>query len=260
MALGGKPQRKTPRLGMGEYVAPMPSNTAVCMARSYLMETVRRVYKPMLEQLSATVFPAYVKLARSDFDFDRILWDPRLSPHTQIPQDRIAGCHLQSALQKWARKFHCERDWFLSDTLRTLRGWYVAPDWRRSLRWNPIGSASDTLGMGEEFRFHAQGWEMQLVSWSGYRQYLRKEFEQKLMKYEQACRSLAASRGLVPIPHKYSAVNFDWFVLYQFAGLSCVKIARRDTSEKSVDESVVLRGVKAVGKLMAWGQLRTART
>lgn len=208
----------------------------------------------MLERLSSDVFPAYAELAESGFDLDALLWHPRLSAHGMIPEGK-----LKTALQRWAREFHAEEAWFLDETLKTLRGWHVASDWREALRWNPIGVGGRTLAVGERLHFEKEGWEMQLLTWPTYCRRAREEFEQKLAEYEANCRKLAESCGLIRAPHKYSTANLDWFVLYQFAGLPSAEVAGRDTSEKSTDESTVLKGVKAAAKLLGWGQLRTAR-
>ena len=66
-------------------------------------------------------------------------------------------------------------------------------------------------------------------------------------------------RGLVRAPHKYSPSNLDWFVLYQFAGLSSPQIVKRIArQDPNIDESTVLKGVKAAAKLAGWDCLRPA--
>ena len=142
-------RRKTPRLAYSEYVSLEPNSTQVWQARLRLIDAATRVFPKFLKKLSADVFPAYAELAKSGFDFDAVLWHPRLPPHTMIPETSW----LKSALSEWAGKFHAEPSWLLDETLRTLRGWYVAPDWRKSLRWNPIGGITSTLAMGERFQF-----------------------------------------------------------------------------------------------------------
>jgi hypothetical protein len=113
--------------------------------------------------------------------------------------------------------------------------------------------------MGERFYFEFHGWEMQLLTWTKYRETLQTEFERKLAAYEAESRKLAESRGLVRAPHKYSPSNFDWFVLYQFAGLSSPQIVKQIArQDPNIDESTVLKGVKAAAKLVGWGYLRPA--
>jgi hypothetical protein len=247
------PARKNPRLAYCEYVAPDNNSIAVEQARRDLMRCIRRVFPIMLERLATDVLPAYEELAKSDFKIEATLWHPRLSPFKELPQDKS----LRTALSRWASEFQAEQDWFLDHMLRTLRGWHVAPDWRSELKCNPIGGVTSTLAMGEPFKFDCEGWEMQLLAWAEYRQSVRERFEQRLADYEEASRNLAESRGLVRAPHKYSPENLEWFVFYQFAGLSAPKIARRiGRREPNEANSSVLKGVKAAAKLIGWKSLR----
>jgi hypothetical protein len=247
-------KRKNPRLAYCEYVAPDSSSITIEQARWGLMRCVRRVFREMLEQLAVDVLPAYKELAKSDFDIDAILWNSRLSPFKKLPQNSS----LRTELSKWASTFHAEQDWFLDEMLRTLRGWHVAPDWRSDLKCNPIGRVISTVAMGDPFKFDCEGWEMQLLTWAAYSRSVRERFEKHLAEYEKASRTLAESRGLVRSPHKYSSVNLDYFVLYQFAGLSSTKIAdRSDASAKGESESTILKGVKTAARLIGWDSLRT---
>jgi hypothetical protein len=213
-------------------------------------------YTPMLQTLSDDVFPHYSELSQSGFNFDGILLNTRISPYSSLPEGP-----LKSAIQNWAARFHADEDWLLDDTLRTLRGWSVAPDWREALRWNPHGSVISLLVTGERFCFQCEGWEVQGFTWEDYSRSVRQRFEEKLREYESECRTLAESRGLVRAPRKYSAANFKWFVQYQFAGLSSKKIADQITSENPSDESTVLKGIKAAAKLLGWSSpLRQPKT
>lgn len=181
-----------------------------------------------------------------------------LAPKAEAETILRNSAALRDSLKAWGIAFNADVSWFLDDALRTLRGWYVAPDWRDSLRWNPIGSVTAMLAMGERFHFEFHGWEMQLLTWAKYRETLQTAFERELAEYEGASRKLAESRGLVRAPHKYSPSNFDWFVLYQFAGLSSPQIVRRIAREDpNIDESTVLKGVKTAAKLIGWDHLRT---
>lgn len=179
---------------------------------------------------------------------------PKIEPKTVLRNCAA----LRDALQAWGVKFNAGVLWFLDETLRTLRGWYVAPEWRDALKWNPIGGVSSTLAMGERFQFDCEGWEMQTFTWAYYSRSVRERFEQKLTEYEVASRKLAESRGLVRAPRKYSPSNFDWFVLYQFEGLSSTEIADRcsQENESDIDPSSVLKGVKTAAKLVGWDRLR----
>ena len=245
--------RKNPRLAYCEYVAPDNSSIAVEQARWDLMRCVRRVFPDMLEQLALEVLPAYTELAKSDFKIEAILWNARLSPFKKLPQ----GSPLQTALSKWVNEYHAEQDWFADEMLRTLRGWHVAPDWRSELRCNPIGGVTSTVAMGELFKFDCEGWEMQLLTWANYSRSVRDRFEKYLAEYEAAGRELAKSRGLVRAPHKYSPANLEWFVLFQFVGLSPKGIADRpDAPRDGENEDTILKGVKAAARLISWESLR----
>jgi hypothetical protein len=66
--------------------------------------------------------------------------------------------------------------------------------------------------------------------------------------------------GLVRARRKYSPDNLEWFVVYQFAGMSSKIIADRVVAEgNDVDESTVLKGIKAAAKLIGWNHLRQSR-
>jgi hypothetical protein len=249
------PTRKNPPLSFCEYVYP-PSrqSTATQQARRELMKKVRECYPLMLKALSDNVFQHYAKLCESGFDFEAILWNARISPYSWLPEGL-----LKSALQNWAARFRATEDWFLDDALRTLRGWFVAPDWRDELRWHPIGSVIRLVAVGERFSFHCEGWEVQGFTWEYYSRSVRERFEQALREYETTTRKLAESHGLIRAPRKYSAANFEWFVLYQFAGLSSKQIADRITKDNPSDDSTVLKGVKAAAKLLAWAQVRESK-
>jgi hypothetical protein len=79
------------------------------------------------------------------------------------------------------------------------------------------------------------------------------------VEYEKETREFAESRGLVRAQRKYSPDNFEWFVLYQFAGMSSTAIADRYAEkDKFLEESTVLKGIKAAAKLIGWNQLRAS--
>jgi hypothetical protein len=171
-------------------------------------------------------------------------WAPRCTGHD----------HLTSALSKWAARFHIKDEWLMDEALRTLRGWYVAPDWRKSLRWNTQRARLGACSTGEEFEFHFNGWETELFTWPAYRESLRKRFEDKLTEYEKNTRELAKSCGLVRARRKYSPENLEWFVLYQFAGRSSTSIANGKYGEDP--DSTILKGIKAAAHLIGWDHLR----
>jgi hypothetical protein len=71
------------------------------------------------------------KLAKGRNDFGKALWGK--SPYDALTDD--GG--LKSALLKWAADFNAEAEWLMVGALRTLRGWYVAPDGGSRLRGTP---------------------------------------------------------------------------------------------------------------------------
>ena len=249
-------QRKTPLLAYCEYVSPDPDNSIeVSRARMQLIEAAKRVYPEFLEKLSTEVFPFYSELAGQGYNFDNILWSPSISPSDALPQE--SG--LKSALYKWATEFNAKAAWLMDDALRTLRGWQVTPEWRESLRWNPLHSHSSTASAGKSFGFRFDRWEPELLTWSAYRESLRRRFKEKLAEYEKSARKLAESRGLVLSQRKYSPANFEWFVLSQFAGLSVKKIINllaKKEKERIPDESTVRKGIKTAADFIAWESLR----
>ncbi len=218
-----------------------------------VIQAAKRVFPIFLENLSAEVFPFYSRLAREGklakgrYDFDKALWGK--SPYTALTDE--GG--LKSALSKWAAQFNAEAEWLKVGALRTLHGWYVAPDWRNSLAWDPHHGRRDVPAVGRTFEFHYQGWDVQLFTWQAYSKSLRESLENVLLEYEKQTRELAKSAGLVQAQRKYSPANLEWFVLYQFAGMSSKAIADRYAGEgKFLDESTVLKGIKAAARLIGW--------
>jgi hypothetical protein len=254
-------KRTTPSLAFSEYVSPNSGNSVqIWRARLQVIEAVKRVYPIFLEKLSADVFPFYYqlakegKLAKGRIDFDKALWGS--SPYEALTEDG----DLKSALSKWAAHFNAGAEWLMVGALRTLRGWYVAPDWRDSLAWDCHHGRKERPTIGKTFEFCYQGWEAQLLTWPAYSQSLRQSFETKLLEYENQTRELAESRGLVRARRNYSPDNFEWFVLYQFAGMTSKTIADRCVEKgKALDESTVLKGIKAAAKLISWDPLGQPR-
>jgi hypothetical protein len=77
---------------------------------------------------------------------------------------------------------------------------------------------------------------------------------------EKETRELAESMGLVQAQRKYGPDNLEWFVLYQFAGMTSTAIADRYvTKGKTLDESKVLKGIKAAAKLIRWNSRNQSR-
>ena len=137
-------KRTIPSLAFSEYVSPDSDNSVqTWQARLGVIEAAKRVYPIFLEKLSADVFPLYCqlakagKLAKGRNDFEKALWGK--SPYEALTDE--GG--LKSALSKWAAHFNAEAEWLMVGALRTLRGWYVAPDWRESLAWTHTTDAEN---------------------------------------------------------------------------------------------------------------------
>jgi hypothetical protein len=242
-------RRRTAKpLSHSEYVSSDPENSdQVWGARLLLMETVGRVYREMLVKLRSEVLPAYKEMRSSGFDFDQILWNSS-SPYKQLP----SNSPLMSTLEKWAKKFHVAPGWLLDEAIRTLRSWDIAPDCQQRLEWHAMHSFSNEGATGPSFEFSFPGWETEAFTWKRYSESLRKEFQIRLIEYETRTRKLAESRGLLLARRKYSLANFEWYVLYEFAGWSSTKIAaERGGAHARLSESAVLKGVKTVRDLVS---------
>jgi len=112
---------------------------------------------------------------------------------------------------------------------------------------------------GKTFEFSHPGWEVQALPWPAYGQCLRDSLEKRLVEYEEETRAFAESQGLIRVRRKYSPDNFEWFVLYQLAGMSSKTIADRYAEKDNfLEESTVLKGIKAAAKLIGWNQLRAS--
>jgi len=217
-----------------------------------LFSVVPRVYPAFLDVLADHVLPKYHQLARAGFAFDNILWTER--PFRRLSTDEAV---LRDALVSWASRFNAKRDWLLDQALRTLHDWSIDPRRLESRTWNTLGDSSGVAACGERFRFSTPGWEMLVFRWPVYAAFVREQFEQALSEYEKRARKYAKSRGLRRIPGIYSVANLEWFVLYQFAGMSSVKIAKKLPDS---DPSTILKGVKAAAGLVHWNDLRRSTT
>jgi hypothetical protein len=244
-------KRETPHLAVwGEYFpADDENNQAVHRARLFLIDAVRKVFPRFFEKLSDDVFPWYEKLAQSGYKFNLILW-------TNHPYDLLTDDgELKQALSEWAAELNACAKWLLDGALRTLWHWHTDPEWRKRFKWESLRIFGGAVGpMGKEFEFRYQAWDVQLLRWPVYRTSLVANFEKAVAEYERKTRENAEQHGLIRVPHKFSLDNLEWFALYQFAGMSSKKIA--DRSRGTVDESTVLKGVKAAAKLVGWDSLR----
>jgi hypothetical protein len=267
-------RRKTPRLAYPEYVSPNPQDSIQgSRARLLLFETVNSVFPKMLIELLEKVFPPFEELAVGRYIFWAINGPRHKSPYELLTQTSAASsggykadtpdsiqkrCKLKSALDAWANEFNVSEGWAKDEVVRTLDHWHRDPEGRKSRSWNPIYSHYGRASTGEPFQFHCLGWETELHSWPRYSEWVRQSFEEHLCQYEKETRKLAESCGLVRAQLKYSPANFEWFVLYQFAGLSSTGIADTwpETPADCVDESTVLKGINAAAKLIGWNSVR----
>ena len=234
-----------------EYVSTDPDSSGqVWLARLQLFDTVRSVYPKFLEKLSSEVLPLYRRLAQDGYNFR--LWGTK-SGYNALPQ----GSGLKSGLAKWASEFNAEVCWLIDEALRTLRLWSLNSEEHKSRRWNTIHGHTFIVGMGHTFTFTCEGWETTLLTWPRYRNSVRRRFEQELSNYENQTRELAKSLGLIRAQRKYSPKDLEWFVLYQFAGMSSKEISDRYAQQgNDADDSTVLKGIKAAAKLIGWNDLR----
>ena len=70
------------------------------------------------------------------------------------------------------------------------------------------------------------------MKWPAYSQSLRQRFEETHFgQYERETRELAESQGLVRARQRYNPIDFEWFVLYQFGGMTSTAIADRYAAE-----------------------------
>lgn len=267
-------KRKAPFLAYCEYVSPDTRDSIqASRARLRLFETVRSTCPKMLKELSDKVFPLFEELAGASHIFWGINGPPHVSPHELLTQTSVAssGGHtadtpastkkrqeLKLAFDAWANAFHLTERWAKDETVRTLGHWHRDPEGRKSLKWNPFYAHSSRASIGKPFEFCCEGWETELLTWSRYRESVCRRFKEKLREYEKATRQQAESCGLVRSQRKYSLVNFEWFVRYQFAGWSSTKIAEECWlgQSRGPDESTVLKGVKAAAELIGWTELR----
>jgi len=192
-------------------------------------------------------------LAKQGYTFKKALWSANLG---YLLCDVIAK-DLKLAVLTWAARFHADADWLVLGALRSLDRWYQFPDYHKSLAWTTLHERSEVAVRREPFEFRYSAWDVHLQSWGDYRAALFRRLGQQLMTYERRNRELAKSEGLIPTSKKASQVNLVWFVRYQFAGESSVKIANANSpTARPADESTVLKGIKAAAKRIVWKHLR----
>ncbi len=246
------PARSEYPLAFGEYVPANSSDSSdqVWRARLVLLDAISRVYPIFFETLSKKVFPLY---SRGGFDFEQIFAGRSgTSPYERLTEDAKLIA-LKTELHEWTARFNADSaSWLLDAALHTMRGWYGIPERRNSLCWDlPL---SRVIAPVPAIAFECPGWEVQGLTFAEYREFV----DRQLVDYEKKIRKMAESRGLVRSQRQFSQRNFDWFVLYQFAAWSSGKIAGEGSlqSEKGLDESTVLKGIKTVAHLISWNDLR----
>ncbi len=254
------------RLASSDYLSP-DSDLEEWLARHELIKAVKRVLPEFLERLSADVFPAYQRLAAEDNKFRT----RRRSTNTGKLFPRIWGsanawnvlpknCELRTSLWEWSTKFNAQDPKFLDETLRTLRSWHDNADWRKNLRWHAVHGGRRKRAIGEGFAFECDAWDLTLSSWKEYSAWVRRRFAAALSDYGTKRRMLAAESNppLIPARREYSELNLEWFVQYQFAGMSRQEIVEgvTETTLNLIDDSTVSKGIKAAAKLIGWTCLR----
>jgi hypothetical protein len=155
----------------------------------------------------------------------------------------------------------CCAPWIVLDALRSVEGWAAHADWMESRQWNTQRARSgEALPAGEPLEFRHGGWDVTVFTWPVYRALVRRKFAEHLVKYERDIRKLAESHGWVRTSGKWSRENLEWFALYQFAGLSSGQICRKYAAQsQALEESTVLKGVKAAAARIGWENLRKSR-
>ncbi len=246
--------RKNPRLVSSGYVASEPEkSTEVWAARLALMDSVAEICPRFLEELGTEVLPLFREMKKAGYDFDWILYG-RGTPYHKLPAD--SG--LRQALHKWAKRFRADEDWLLNDALLTLHSWCFSRTLRKHRRWRSLHSGSPSGAMGEVFSFSCSGWELEAITWGEYKKFVHGIVDQRLSNYKRDIPNLAVTHQLVPARHKYEQANLDWFVLFQFRGLSIREIVDQVSKIRSsgVEESRIQKGIKAAGRLLAWSWAR----
>jgi hypothetical protein len=252
------PLKPHPQLNWAEYASPDQNpNAQIAAARSQFMHAVQRVFPRFLQELQKRVYPEYALLVESRQPYWSVGWTFET---WQLHSDR--DNRLTPLLVGWARAFNAEQTWILEGALHTLWLWHRHPDWRTALDISGFQSncSGDSLTSDDErlFCFEDPGWDPEFQKWQRYSDSIREQFEQKLTAYEKRVRTLVESRGAIRAHGRFSAVNFEWFVLYQLAKMSATKILRKSTLLRG-DESTILKGVKIAATLLGWTPLRKSR-
>jgi len=218
-------KRKNPPLTSGPYISADPeASIAVWTARARLIGEIKRLLPEFLTELAESVFPAYAEAVTGELSYES-WYEP---------------------FDQWSAKFHIDFGWMEGQAYHTLEAWRTDPALLAAREWSyPFYSRMPANAPG----FQCDGWDMEIETFREYRKRVRKQFDEFLSGIEGDTHHFAEAKGLIPAPRQYSSQNIEWFVRYQFAGVTAKKIA--DSHAGTVEESAVLKGVKAAAKLLA---------
>jgi len=242
-------QRTTLQLGLGDYASPIADKSeSVFVARLALIDATRRYLPQFLKTLLAEVFPEYCRLIEVHPEFRGFLftWQMFRALPARTEFEQFIG-----VFTKWARGFNAEEDWVFQQAWRALHGWDLFPESKTTSQWW-VGHSGHSFS-SERFKFEWEPWHVQIQTWMRYRADIQKAFEDAVKEFEYKARKAALAHGLKRVPRTSSAVNFKWFALYQFGGMSTGQIATRTDSHEL---STIWKGVKTAQRLVGWKCLR----
>jgi hypothetical protein len=246
--------RKTRKLGPGDLASNDPEDSqSVFAARLALIDATREPLPEFLKTLFDEVFPVYCSLVTRHAELREFTFTWQM--FRALPP-RADYKVFKTALIGWARRFNAEEDWVLEQAWRAFKAWDKFPQSKQSLEWWQGKNWRDIF-VSERFQFEWEPWQPQFRSWTWYRAAIQKAFDKAASEFESKTRAAARAHGLISTPRSHSPANFDWFVLYQFRGLSCNQIADRvAVPEEEPDASTIMKGVRTAQRLVGWKRLR----
>jgi hypothetical protein len=158
---------------------------------------------------------------------------------------------LHKAIQEWSEKF-CLRDEWLHDlALHTLFHWRELRESGKpiAVRWYrlPFDGMGLFDGLGEEFVFWQQSWNLAEEDWHECKKRLQQAFKAFLDEYHRQTVVLAVRGGWSQSPKIVDTrERFKWLALWQVKGWSAIKILGR--CHLKVNPSNVEKQVKASAK------------
>jgi hypothetical protein len=246
------PSRLTP-LSRGEYArAGYPTDDETAGARRELVGVIHRCVPEFFGQLKDSVFPNF------ELRFRELQSNSNLRGWLAT-RDFVQSQLIDGLILPWARQFNAgDEGWVLRGALATLVAWFEYHDWLKSADTRRFCNqpVDRVLLDYVRFEFVDVGWGPQFEKWAAFRARVRKRFEEELKAYECYIRSKIESRGGQLARYRYSAVNLEWFALYQLRGLSSTRILKEHESSKS-DASTILKGIKTAATVLGWMSLRT---